>query len=98
MLASYPLDTAIGDALRLFRIDAAVACGDQRFVWHVLEADHDKHDADCQAAGARLDLGADNPDMAEVLDLWLASGFGDDALASIPLDIPNAAGRISGSD
>ncbi len=81
LLASHAENNAIGDALRMYRIDAAVACGDQNFVWHVLETTHDKSDADCQAAGARLDLRADDPGMAEVLDLWLASGFGDAAPA-----------------
>lgn len=92
LLASHPEATAIGDALRMYRIDAAVACGEQRLVWHVLEAAHDKDDANCQAAGARLDLRAGNPGMAEVLDLWLASGFGDDASVSPVLDVPSAFG------
>ena len=35
---------------------------------------------------AIADLRADNLDMAEALDLWLASGFGDDASASMLLD------------
>jgi hypothetical protein len=87
LLASYPPGTKIGDALRMFRIDAAVACGDDRFVWHVLESDLDREDADCQAAGARLDLHDDSPDIAEALDLWLASGFGKDAL---PPDLHHA--------
>ena len=78
LLAAHPPSTAIGDALRMYRIDAAVACGDQLLVWHVLENTDDKGDADCQAAGARLDLDAGHPDMEEVLDLWLASGFGEE--------------------
>jgi ankyrin repeat protein len=86
LIASYPENTWIGDALRMYRIDAAVACGDQRIVWHVLETAHDKQDANCQAAGARLDMRADDPDMAEALDLWLASGYGDDTPAPIPPD------------
>lgn len=92
LLDAHPEHTTIGDALRMYRIDAAVACGDQGFVWHVLENTHDKQDADCQAAGARLDLGTDHPDVAETLDLWLASGFGDDVSAPAPLDLPSAPG------
>jgi hypothetical protein len=90
LLASHPEDTLIGESLRMYRIDAAVACGDQRFVWHVLETMHDKEDANCQAAGARLDMRTEDPDVAEALDLWLASGFGDEAAAPIPHDAPSA--------
>jgi hypothetical protein len=84
LIASHPEGTPIGDALRMYRIDAAVACGDQRLVWHVLETAHDKDDANCQAAGARLGMGTGDPGMAEALDLWLASGYGEDSHASIP--------------
>jgi hypothetical protein len=84
LIASHPEITLIGDALRMYRIDAAVACGDQRIVWHVLESAHDKDDANCQAAGARLDMGTGDRGMAEALDLWLASGYGEDSPVSIP--------------